>query len=61
MPTAQTATTVLTSADDAPHASLAPHITPAAVGAARPPQPSTPEATPLDDLENPYDNIACTD
>ncbi len=37
-------------------------VKPATVVAAPPREPSTHEATPLDEsLEDPYDNVACTD
>jgi hypothetical protein len=64
MPIAKTATTVRTSPDDAPHAD---RVKPATVevtvvSAVPPPEPSLHEATSVDEsLEDPYDNIACTD
>ncbi len=61
MPIAKTAITVPTSADDALHAAHAPRVTPTPVGAEQPRQPGLPDATRLDDLEDPYDNVACTD
>lgn len=59
MPIAKTATTVRNSPDDAAHAD---RVKPATVVAVPPREPSTHEATPLDEsLEDPYDNVACTD
>lgn len=59
MPIAKTASTILTNPDDAQHAD---RVKPATVVAVPPREPSTHEATPLDEtLEDPYDNVACTD
>jgi hypothetical protein len=64
MPIAKTATTLRTKLDDAPHGPHAPRATheAAVVDTARTREPEAPEATTLDaGLEDPYDNIACTD
>jgi len=59
MPIAKTATTLPTSPLDAPHADRVKHATVVAVPTR---EQSTPETTSLDEsLENPYDNVACTD
>jgi hypothetical protein len=59
MPIAKTASTVPVNPDDALRAVRVTHEKVAAVQTR---QPSAPEAAPLDDsLEDPYDNVACTD
>lgn len=59
MPIAKTATTTAPKTDDAPRAASVTHEK---VVAAQTREPSTPEATTLDaSLEDPYDNVACTD
>jgi hypothetical protein len=58
MSIAKTATTLLTTPDDAARAARAEDK----VVAARSPQPSTPEASALDaSLDDPYYDVACTD
>ncbi len=59
MPIAKTATTIRNIPDDAPSAD---RVKPATVVAVPPREPSAREATSLDEsLEDPYDNVACTD